>query len=373
MLNHDLESMTAALRAAAANIPVSEMVLRDDVWEDSETKEHWAAAFVEWINDDLQVKQWMVAFELLEDWVSELTEGVHASATIATAIRSSWQTKLQVLPRQGVPPRCPLPAWNFSDNAAPAVAVGKLLGAAPLRCKAHFPAIVARRILHAEQPKAGQRARPHPYPQLLLPYEKMRDIGKYYYNHSDRQRLWTQEKKRQEVPSTHPHFDSHAKWGSTAEMGRHQYSGRSVTAARHAAVGDHPPLLTDADWQIILNVQPALEALEGFTSVVQADCALAGLYLPASSALQNQLGTMTGHGPSAVLQEWRACEGRHIDISPGQGLDSAEGQRWSSERELLECCSLAIPAFRAGTWDNPSEDTLRDRFRRFQTLLWVEF
>ncbi len=188
-LNKDLETLAKELQTVVPGVPREYMVLADDVWEDR-FKRHWIGASLCWLDEDLWPNLLLLGFEQLEKWYDPWEgEGVHCSTVAARAIQSAWNSGMGL---DGVQ----FPVWNYSDNASPAIKVGKILGSAQLRCAPHLLAILVRRIVfNLDSDKEGKDPKPPAHPKLFDHWDRMRSTGAYYHKHQDRQESWQKQRK----------------------------------------------------------------------------------------------------------------------------------------------------------------------------------
>ena len=371
-LNEDMQLVQTKLNELLSNVPPECLVLHEDVWEDR-WKRHWVGASIVWLDEEMKSHTMLIGFSQLEKHVDiSEDDGIHAAITVARAVESVWRSTTNM-------DRLRMPAWNCSDNANPAVAVGKTLRMAQFRCQPHLLAIPVRRILHETDPRRKVII-PHAHPDLFNPWEKMRQIGKYYRNHPDRQEVWQRKQTQLDMSSlAHPMQDTSVKWDSSRQMAETYLKGAIVTEACLAQSEDHPACLTEGDKDFVQEQLPALDALHAAVSLLQGDRVLAGNFLPILHGLISRWVSLGSVLAKTLVLEWERIETVHLSVSPCLSLPPDHVcrkllARVNSNRELLLLTTTALPEYSKVDFDGETSQVVRqDRENAFASFCWTAF
>ena len=107
--------------------------------------------------------------------------------------------------------------------------------------------------------------------------------------------------------------------------------GRHVIQAQAQAVAGHPAPLTNAEWDLVTDALPVLDAFNAAVHLVHGDETTAGSYLPTATAFQNSLTNMDLNSARVLLAELNDCEDRHLTKCPDLGLfANHEGRRFKT-------------------------------------------
>ena len=335
VLNEDLKSLAKQFQKVVPTVPREYMVLHEDVWEDR-FKRHWIGASLCWLDEDLLPNCTLLAFEQLEKWADPWEgEGVHCSNVAARAISCAWNSHMGL---EGVE----FPVWNYSDNASPAVKVGKVLGCAQLRCAPHLLGILVLRILFNFDvaKKETQAPKPAAHPKLQALWEQMRTVGKYYHKHKDNETYW--HKAREALDQKYvscPSVDSHAKWDTSRVMAEEHCTGWEVTQKRVADDPKHPKALTDTERKYVEEQLPSLDVLHAACSSLQGNKVFAGELLPIITGLKKCWARHDTDMAKALLAEWDLLVERHLEENPCKGLPHVHPCR-----QLLEKVTTTLGA-----------------------------
>ena len=202
IIDADFAVMHEKLAARLKDRPAETGTLHWDVWTDL-LERPWLIVY--YFSLDVKTFQTIsptIGLINLAPWSGPEIGGLHASAPAATAIRSQWRVKIALGDT--------LPVWGTSDSAAPAVAVGSLLGLNQKRCLIHLAVIPRGRLLLPTENKSGPIA-----PKYLDAMEALRAWGKYYYKNAEHISQFQRDQKRSSSEGMLPKLDGSSKWQSS--------------------------------------------------------------------------------------------------------------------------------------------------------------
>ena len=160
------------------------MTLHADVWTDP-WERHWLGAIAEWVDEAGLRQSRLVGFENVDFWADPLQSvSGHQAQTAATGLNTFFVNRHDL---------GSLPALLVFDNCRAAVAFAQYLDMACIRCGVHLIAIPSRHRFWPPDTrgKPNQQHAQRKKPRLVLPMEKVRQIGKHFYKNEKTNRICT--------------------------------------------------------------------------------------------------------------------------------------------------------------------------------------